>query len=351
MAGPDSDLIIERARLAAFAITSVWEGSRTYSNYQTYDSGIISYGRFQFTLSSGNLGKVVDSYLMKSSSDVAQNLRSYQSRVSSMDSSLQNDVTIKQLLIEAADEPEMQIAQDDLVTANFWSPALSSAEARGLIHPLSLAFLFDTAVQHGPYHHFLVNAEDSFGIPRKTPAKDSGVSEEDFMTKAAALRKENLYKLAESRGLPGVKPRADLWVDLMASGDWRLQGDDDGNISVNGVAVQVKQPFVAQTAPTTRGGGRVRTLGGETVNQQDLSQAVMLAVHLAKQAGLEVGVKLDTSDEDTPLRVSITLPEGVVTWKLPTGQAIQGLPDMAKDAEIVISDARRTRLESYLRGL
>ena len=42
---------LDRIRRAAFNITSTFEGSKTYANYQNYDAGIISYGRFQFTLS------------------------------------------------------------------------------------------------------------------------------------------------------------------------------------------------------------------------------------------------------------------------------------------------------------
>src|SRR4051812_16386480 len=43
---------LNRVRLAAFNITSGFEGG-AYDTYQTYDAGIVSYGRFGFTLASG----------------------------------------------------------------------------------------------------------------------------------------------------------------------------------------------------------------------------------------------------------------------------------------------------------
>ena len=43
--------------------------------------------------------------------------------------------------------------------------------------------------------------------------------------------------------LPGLKPRGDFWVELSKKGDWNLQGDAQGMITVTtGKNVQVKNP-------------------------------------------------------------------------------------------------------------
>ncbi|MGB1288404.1 MAG: hypothetical protein ACPG7F_17855, partial [Aggregatilineales bacterium] len=67
----------ERIRQLAFAITSRFEG-KGYDAYNNYDAGIISYGFIQFTLASGSLVTVVNTYLQRSQSDSAAQLRQYQ---------------------------------------------------------------------------------------------------------------------------------------------------------------------------------------------------------------------------------------------------------------------------------
>ncbi|MEO8396520.1 MAG: hypothetical protein ABI700_26235, partial [Chloroflexota bacterium] len=82
---------LTRVRSAAFNITSGFEGG-AYDTYQTYDAGIVSYGRFGFTLASGSLFSVLDRYLSKATSTVAGQLRSlYLQRVHDRDAALRTD--------------------------------------------------------------------------------------------------------------------------------------------------------------------------------------------------------------------------------------------------------------------
>src|SRR5215207_5631585 len=65
----------ERIRKAAFNVTAGFEGGG-YASYQNFDAGIVSYGRFQFTLASGSLFSVLDRYLVAAStSPIANELR------------------------------------------------------------------------------------------------------------------------------------------------------------------------------------------------------------------------------------------------------------------------------------
>src|SRR6185295_9825641 len=93
---------LDRIRRAAFNITSSFEGAKSYANYQNYDSGIISYGRFQFTLSGGALVKVVNYYLGASTSDTATKMRDYQGRIQARDAVLRDDKALQDLLVAAA---------------------------------------------------------------------------------------------------------------------------------------------------------------------------------------------------------------------------------------------------------
>jgi hypothetical protein len=241
----------DRIRRAAFNITGTFEGGRGYGNYQTYDAGIISYGRFQFTLAAGSLGRVLDNYLTTPASDTAHALMAYQARVRARDTSLRYDETFKALMIKAADEDAMKNAQDQVVIASYWAPAQDSANIRGIVTPLGQALLFDMAIQHGPAHKHTQNAETRLGVAPKSKLGENGLTEEQLITEVAKVRQEFLYGFAATNNLPGVKKRADFWVDLTVRGDWQLQGDTDGNVFVYSKPVQVRNPAGAGSSGAT----------------------------------------------------------------------------------------------------
>jgi hypothetical protein len=233
----------ERIRVAAFNITAAWEGDKGYANYQTYDTGLISYGRFQFTLAAGSLARVLDGYLAAATSPVAQQLRVYQQRVDARDASLRTDETFKQLMIEAAAEDEMRDAQDEVVIKSYWNPSQDSVNVRGIVTPVGQALLFDMAIQHGPGNMLIQTAEAFYGAPPKSRLGENGINEQQLISRVAIERRDFLYRLADKQNLPGVKKRGDFWIDLINSkGDWQLQGDGNGNVFVYGQPVQARNP-------------------------------------------------------------------------------------------------------------
>jgi hypothetical protein len=225
---------IMRARRLAFAITAVWEGSRGYANYQNYDAGIISYGKHQVTLASGNLWRVVEDYLTHAdpASEAAATLRTYATRIEARDATLREDTTLKEALLAAAAEQAMRDAQDRTIISGFWGPSQRSANRRELVMPLSHAFLFDAAIQHGPYHPYLGRAEEALGVPERQPISQTGISEEDLIIRTAEERLKAMRDFAARTRLFGVIPRAEFWVTIMQSGDWGLEGDEEGIIYV-----------------------------------------------------------------------------------------------------------------------
>jgi hypothetical protein len=148
-----SNLTPEAWRRTIFAITSVFETGTPEGNpaaYQTYDAGIISYGRHQATLSSGNLGRVVQAYVQRSDSPTSQTLQQeYLARLLNNDRSLREDGRLRQLLITAAHEPAMHEAQELIFAQNFYQPSVESARQYRLGTPLGLACLYDTRIQGG----------------------------------------------------------------------------------------------------------------------------------------------------------------------------------------------------------
>lgn len=238
--GPEEE---ERVRKAAFNITAAWEGEG-YEAYQSYDAGIISYGRFQFTLAAGSLINIVNQYIERATSPTAAELRGvYKERLNAKDAGLKTDARLKQLLQEAAHDPIMQQIQDAAATAGFWQPVHDlSITPRGVSLPLGRALMFDMAINHGLYNKRINEAEDKLGVVYKSRVGENGVSEKDFIRTMAEVRRDFMYRFADLHNFGGLKRRGDFWVELVEKGDWYLQGDADGVVVVNGKRVQVRTP-------------------------------------------------------------------------------------------------------------
>jgi hypothetical protein len=232
----------ERVRKAAFNMTAAFEGGG-YATYQTYDAGIISYGRFQFTLAAGSFITVINRYLERSNSPMSNELRGYMPRINGKDEGLRQDTRLKELCIGAASDPVMQQIQDQVAVEGYYQPVLElSILPRGLTLPLTYALIFDTAINHGKYNHLIPKTEEVLGVPSKSRVGSNGVSETQFTTTLASLRRDNLYALAEKLKLPGLRKRGDFWVGIVGAGDWNLQGAGNGTVNINGKIVQVRNP-------------------------------------------------------------------------------------------------------------
>ena len=222
-----------RVRLASFNITEGFEGGG-YPTYQNYDSGIVSYGRFQFTLAGSGLFNVLEKFTSRSRSTISGELRAnYLDRTRNHDPNLRNDTRFKQLLIDAAREIEMQAAQDEAATELYWNVVQDlSVRPRNIRTPLGQALIFDMGINFGPRHGFLSAAEQEIGVPPKSRCGENGKREEDLIAALARLRKQSHDRQAERDNLPGLRVRGDFWVNLVNRGDWQLQGDPDGTLEV-----------------------------------------------------------------------------------------------------------------------
>lgn len=227
----------DRVREVSFAITAAFEGTG-YAAYNNYDAGIISYGLIQFTLAAGSLATVVNTYLATSQSDTANQLRGYQERINARDSMLRNDNNLRSILIAAANEPEMQAAQDQVATDGYWKSVVDGyITHRGLRLPLTWALLFDMGVNFGVNHGFVRLAEKQLGVPSRSKPGENGITEEQLMTRVAVLRKASHDRQAERDNLPGLRVRGDFWMDLVNNGNWYLQGE---SVNVNGRIISLQ---------------------------------------------------------------------------------------------------------------
>lgn len=235
----------ERARRAAFNITASFE-SGGYDSYQSHDSGVISYGRFQFTLQSGSLYLVVEKYLEAvPSGDAAEKLRDlYLERLKKRDRSLRDDATLRDLLTKAAEDEAMRQAQDAVATDVYWRRISDlNIAPRRIVTPLGQAFVFDAGLHHGLYHNLLSLAETALGVAPRSRVGENGVTEQALIRQAALLRRDRLDLFARQWGLPGLKRRGGFWLALMDVGDWMLYGDLRGEVeTLPGRRVVVRQP-------------------------------------------------------------------------------------------------------------
>ena len=149
----DSDFDPDSWRAAIWSITSVFESGVPNGRadaYQNADAGIVSYGKHQATLQSGNLGRVLAAYFQQSNSAASQALQQeFASRVEQKDETLRHDGRFKQLLLEAAQEAAMSDAQDALFAQNFYQPVVQEAKKLGIKTALGVACLYDTRIQGG----------------------------------------------------------------------------------------------------------------------------------------------------------------------------------------------------------
>jgi hypothetical protein len=228
---------------AAMNITAAFEGSG-YDTIATYDAGIINYGRLQFTLASGDLDILLQRYQAASTSETAAALSAYAPRVAQHDETLADDERFIELLKAAAAEPGMQRAQDQLARERYWDEIYeTSILPRSIETPLGQALVFDMTIHHGLNHTFLIEVEDALGVPRRSAMPANGVTEQVFIRALAERRRSYLYTTAEEYGYPGLKTRADFWIDLIERGDWHLEGDANGKVEVKpGVTAQVRSP-------------------------------------------------------------------------------------------------------------
>lgn len=188
-------------RETIWGITGVFESGRVGGNpaaLQTHDEGIVSYGKHQATLQSGNLAAVLERYVERSRSAVAGELqRSYLNRVQQRDPALRHDQPFHDLLRQAAADPEMIAAQDDLFARHFYNPAVARAAELGIRSPLGHACLYDTRIQHGSGGaDFIVKlTSDSF----QPPPAVSGVDEAAWLAAFLNEREALLNRLADKR--------------------------------------------------------------------------------------------------------------------------------------------------------
>jgi hypothetical protein len=246
--GETADFTPEKWRSAIWAITSVFESGRPGGRpdaYQNADAGIVSYGKHQATLQSGNLERVLNAYFQRSSSATSQALQQeYAQRIQRKEESLRHDARFKQLLLEAAHEPAMSEAQDEVFEQNFYRPTIAEARRLGVKSPLGLACLYDTRIQGG-LQQVTGTVSQKLGVTAVGQNGPAGVVDEQTWLRAFLDAREAwLNRLADTRAAQNRHTDAE-WLrtstfrvrelrQLLDSGNLQLAGE----FSVRGQRIQ-----------------------------------------------------------------------------------------------------------------
>jgi hypothetical protein len=242
----------ERIRKLAFNITSTFEGGGEDKGFTMFqndasDAGVVSFGRFQFTLTAGTLGQLLDRYLAKANSDTATQLKNiYLDRIKKKDKTLRTDETLKALLRASGLEQPMKDAQNALATDTFWKDGQTRHKKYNIQTGLGQALIFDMMIHHGPGNldtRYLEWTLTELKLPATWKSGDNGTTEQQFITRLAQRRRDELYRQAGNKA-SGLKVRGDFWYNLVQSNDWSLQGDAQGIITPkSGRTVNARNPL------------------------------------------------------------------------------------------------------------
>ena len=141
----------------ALRVTGQFESGGNYGAIQLVDIGVISYGKYQNTLASGNLYRLLQDWIALGAgrTEAPNAFTTIQDRVSvdagsfRRNTGLAHDQEFINALREAGRTASMRNAQDDYHRRVFFDPAARRAQAQGVQSPIGIAIFFDTLNQGG----------------------------------------------------------------------------------------------------------------------------------------------------------------------------------------------------------
>jgi chitosanase len=153
---------------AAQAIVNIFETGAVRGIYGQVtviagDTGHLTFGRSQTTLSSGNLGRLIGAYCDAPGARFAARLRPFLARIRDCDTTLDKDLKLHNLLRATADDPLMRDMQDEFFDRRYWERALAEAAAAQLRTALGIATVYDSVV-HGSWGRLREATEATHGI-------------------------------------------------------------------------------------------------------------------------------------------------------------------------------------------
>ena len=201
----------------ARAIVNIFETGRVMGNYGAVvviagDTGHLSYGRSQATLTSGGLFTLLSDYCASPDARMAAQFRPLLARFEVKDLTLDTDDRVHALLREAGTDPAMHDAQDRFFDKSYWEPACVAAAKLSLTMALSVAVVYDSHV-HGSFR--LIRDRVN-----KAATTTAGMPEKSWVAAYVAARKA--WLLGAKGMLPATAYRMDEFNRLIEDDKWEL---------------------------------------------------------------------------------------------------------------------------------
>jgi chitosanase len=197
------------------AIVNVFETGRVAGDYGAVtvlkgDAGHLTYGRSQTTLGSGNLFLLIKAYCERPDTRFSSDLRPFLPDLAARNVELDLNVTLRDLLKEAGDDPAMRSEQNRFFDDNYFKPACRTAATTGVVLPLGQAVIYDSFIQGG----FRKVS------PLVAATVGAGIDEKHWVQKYVAARKVWLSGLPDP--LPKTIYRTESFSTLMDADAWDL---------------------------------------------------------------------------------------------------------------------------------
>ncbi len=172
MKNPTPNTIQKRA---IQAIVNIFETGKARPDYAQVtvaagDRGGISFGRAQFSLTSGSLYLLIRNYASQEDALCAKKLTTYLPFLEKSDSALNDDPAFRNLLRAAGGDPVMHLCQDGLLDRLYWQPACRAALKLGMKDPLAYAVIYDSFI-HGSWRRIARAVSEKHGAPEMIGAR------------------------------------------------------------------------------------------------------------------------------------------------------------------------------------
>ncbi len=195
-------------------IGQVESGDKGYKAYQNKDSGIVSYGKYQFTAANGKdsgLAKVLDNYSGGGGANAAE-AQKYSQIIKAGGAgaqALRGDKGFKDFLDKSSGEKAMQDAQEKTFDQSYFNPAMGYAQRQGINvakMPKLAGMMVDTKIQGG--------MED---VTQRTKSRLAAqgkdfktASEDEILNVFTDERKQCLDRVANDKASKGDVATADM---------------------------------------------------------------------------------------------------------------------------------------------
>ncbi|MBF0627815.1 MAG: chitosanase [Magnetococcales bacterium] len=207
------------------AIVNIFETGRIHGDYGQVtllknDTGHLTYGRSQTTLSSGNLYLLIRGYCDRPGTWHGKELAPYLDELQNKDTSLDHDTRFKDILRHAGEDPAMQLEQDAFFDRVYWNPAMVSADYIGVQSALGAAIVYDSKI-HGSWHLMRAATQKRLGT-QGDPKFTTPQQEQEWFITYVETRRDWLANHANDL-LHKTVYRMTSFQEIIQSNKWTLK--------------------------------------------------------------------------------------------------------------------------------